>query len=119
LQLIFLIFLMTHQLTLCAYNLDDLYLNSRWNAFLKYQSHDMRHIPQHLKCHFLRNETLRLIFYWGGIARAHDAGLTRRQLSVATGIPIHWLGRWERDRSFPTEAQWQTLSGILCLDSKA
>ena len=40
------------------------------------------------------------------------AGLTREQLSAATGLPLYWLGRWERDRAIPTEAAWQILSKI-------
>jgi DNA-binding transcriptional regulator YiaG len=50
-------------------------------------------------------------------ARREEAGLTREQLSRATGIPIHWLGRWERDRSFPNQAEWISLGKILKLSA--
>jgi DNA-binding transcriptional regulator YiaG len=48
-------------------------------------------------------------------ARREEAGLTRRQLSAATGIPLYWLGRWERDRSFPNEMEWIKLGKVLKL----
>jgi hypothetical protein len=34
--------------------------------------------------------------------RRKEAALTWEQLSKTTGIPIYWLGRWERDRRFQT-----------------
>jgi hypothetical protein len=37
-----------------------------------------------------------------GLAR-EQAGLTREQLSKASDVPGHWLGRRERDRSFPNQ----------------
>jgi DNA-binding transcriptional regulator YiaG len=40
------------------------------------------------------------------MARRKEASLTRQKLSETTGIPLHWLGRWERDRSFPSSAEW-------------
>jgi len=46
-----------------------------------------------------------------------QAGLTREQLSKAVGIPVYWLGRWERDRALPTPAEWAVLSGILKLSA--
>jgi ribosome-binding protein aMBF1 (putative translation factor) len=45
--------------------------------------------------------------------RRKEAGLTREQLSKAAGIPIYWLGRWERDRSLPNQAEWVRLEKIL------
>jgi DNA-binding transcriptional regulator YiaG len=48
-------------------------------------------------------------------ARRIATGLTREQLSKATGIPLHWLGRWERDRALPSETEWQVLSSVLPL----
>jgi transcriptional regulator with XRE-family HTH domain len=48
-------------------------------------------------------------------ARRTEAGLTRRQLSAATGIPLYWLGRWERDRSFPNQMEWIKLNKVLRL----
>jgi transcriptional regulator with XRE-family HTH domain len=45
--------------------------------------------------------------------RRQEAGLTREQLSQATGIPIYCLGRWERDRSTPSHTDWIKLTGIL------
>jgi len=47
--------------------------------------------------------------------RRQVAGLTRQQLSQATGIPLCWLGRRERDRSFPSEAEWSRFSVVLAL----
>jgi hypothetical protein len=38
----------------------------------------------------------------GGLltARRKEAGITREILSKTAGIPLHWLGRWERDAPF-------------------
>jgi hypothetical protein len=49
--------------------------------------------------------------------RRIEAGLTREQLSEATGIPIYWLGRWERDRSFPNQTEWIKLGKTLKLSA--
>jgi DNA-binding transcriptional regulator YiaG len=48
-------------------------------------------------------------------ARRKEACLTRRQLSAVTGMPLYWLGRWERDRSFPNQEEWEKLSVVLSL----
>jgi len=46
-------------------------------------------------------------------AQRTSAGMTREQLSQVTGIPVYWLGRWERDRSIPNRKQLSILSAIL------
>jgi transcriptional regulator with XRE-family HTH domain len=46
-----------------------------------------------------------------------DARLTRHQLSAATGLPLYWLGRWERDRALPNQAQWSSLGKVLKLQA--
>jgi DNA-binding transcriptional regulator YiaG len=53
----------------------------------------------------------------GDLIRAQriKAGLTQRQLSTASGIPRYWLGRWERDRSFPNQAELIMLGKVLKL----
>ena len=48
-----------------------------------------------------------------------EASLTQKQLSQASGLPRYWLGRWERDRSFPNEAEWIMLGTILRLPAKS
>ncbi|HUB87286.1 MAG TPA: helix-turn-helix transcriptional regulator [Verrucomicrobiae bacterium] len=45
-------------------------------------------------------------------ARQTD-GMTRDELSKTTGIPVDWLGRWERDRSRPIAAEWQMVKNFL------
>ncbi|MGH7975237.1 MAG: helix-turn-helix domain-containing protein [Limisphaerales bacterium] len=47
--------------------------------------------------------------------RRQKASLTREQLSRTTGVPVHWLGRWERDRLLPTRTGWEELSKVLTL----
>jgi ribosome-binding protein aMBF1 (putative translation factor) len=49
------------------------------------------------------------------MARRKEAGLTREILSKTTGIPLHWLGRWERDRAMPSMAEWSKLSEFIRL----
>jgi transcriptional regulator with XRE-family HTH domain len=53
----------------------------------------------------------------GDLIRAQrmETGLTREQLAQATGIPVYWIGRWERDRSFPNQVEWIRLGKILKL----
>ena len=46
-----------------------------------------------------------------------QAGLTQQELAAATGLPRYWLGRWERNRAVPNEAQYQKLSHLLSFDS--
>jgi DNA-binding transcriptional regulator YiaG len=48
-------------------------------------------------------------------ARRKEAGLTREILSKTTGISLHWLGRWERDRAMPSPAEWSKLGEVLRL----
>ena len=48
-------------------------------------------------------------------AQRREAGLSRKQLSIATGIPLYWLGRWELDRAFPNAVEWANLNKILRL----
>ena len=71
-----------------------------------------------MKAEVLRHEKLNPTGTLGDVIRAArlQAGLTREQLSEATGIPKHWLGRWERNRSLPSEDQWQALKTILRLN---
>jgi transcriptional regulator with XRE-family HTH domain len=52
------------------------------------------------------------------MARRKEAGLTREILSKTTGIPLHWLGRWERDRSIPSPTEWNKLGEILRLPAR-
>jgi DNA-binding XRE family transcriptional regulator len=47
------------------------------------------------------------------IAYRKEAGLTQRQLAVKAGIARKWLGRWERGRAMPNEAQWSQLATVL------
>jgi DNA-binding transcriptional regulator YiaG len=56
----------------------------------------------------------------GDLIRAQriEAGLTQRQLATATGVPRYWLGRWERNRSFPNNAEWFNLSKVLRLPTR-
>jgi DNA-binding transcriptional regulator YiaG len=42
-------------------------------------------------------------------------GLTQRQLAAVSGIRRKWLGRWERDRALPTQAEWDILAGVMSL----
>jgi hypothetical protein len=49
------------------------------------------------------------------MARRKEAGLTRGILSKTTGIPLYWLGRWERDRAMPSPAEWIKLGEVLRL----
>jgi DNA-binding transcriptional regulator YiaG len=49
------------------------------------------------------------------MVRRKEAGLTREILSKTIGISLHWLGRWERDRSTPSPAEWSKLSEVLKL----
>jgi len=51
-------------------------------------------------------------------AKRLKAGLTREQLSKVSGIPIYWLGRWERHRSLPDAAEWNNLSTVLTLPAR-
>ena len=46
-----------------------------------------------------------------------QAGMTQERLAQAAGISRYWLGRWERDRSLPSDAQWQVLATVLWLDA--
>lgn len=75
------------------------------------------HVVLPIKAEVLRHEKLNPTGTLGDAIRAArlQAGLTREQLSEATGIPIYWLGRWERERSSPTETQWQILAVTLRL----
>ena len=74
-----------------------------------------------MKAEVLRHEKLNPTGTLGDAIRAArlQAGLTREQLSEATGVPKHWLGRWERDRSIPSEDQWLKLSKILTIPLKS
>jgi ribosome-binding protein aMBF1 (putative translation factor) len=50
------------------------------------------------------------------ICTAHlQSGLSRETIAEATGIPVYWLGRFERNRCSPTEAQWSRLQATLQL----
>jgi transcriptional regulator with XRE-family HTH domain len=53
----------------------------------------------------------------GDVIRAQriEAGLTQKQLATASGVPRYWLGRWERDRALPNQAQWVSLGKVLKL----
>jgi len=44
-----------------------------------------------------------------------QAGLAQEQLAEMADIHRQWLGRWERNRALPTEAQWAKLRGFLKL----
>jgi len=44
-----------------------------------------------------------------------QAGLNRGELAQATGIPVHWLGPWERDEIVPAQEEWARLSSFLGL----
>jgi DNA-binding transcriptional regulator YiaG len=39
--------------------------------------------------------------------------LTQEQLAQTTGISRYWLGRWERNRALPNQAEWEKLSMSL------
>jgi ribosome-binding protein aMBF1 (putative translation factor) len=41
--------------------------------------------------------------------------LTQKQMAEKVGFPRKWLGRWERDRAIPDQAQWSKLATILAL----
>ena len=41
------------------------------------------------------------------------AGWTQKGLAEATGLPRYRLGRWERNRSIPNEAELEILKSIL------
>jgi DNA-binding transcriptional regulator YiaG len=47
------------------------------------------------------------------VACRKEAGLTQEKLARMSGIPWHWIGRWERGRVVPDAAQWAKLSKIL------
>jgi len=67
----------------------------------------------------LGRENLNLTGTVGDSIRAarKQAGMTQEQLAQATGISRYWLGRWERDRAMPTDAEWLVLATVLQLDS--
>jgi transcriptional regulator with XRE-family HTH domain len=67
-----------------------------------------RLIPKSGKPFQSRGEKLR--------AARKEAGLTQEGLSKLTGIHRQWLGRWERNRSVPSAAEWQCLADSLHLD---
>jgi DNA-binding transcriptional regulator YiaG len=49
-------------------------------------------------------------------AARQKAGLTREQFSKMVGVPVYWLGRWERNRSHPSKMQWRGLAEALHLE---
>ena len=49
------------------------------------------------------------------VARRQVTGLTQKQLAGKLGIPRKWLGRWERGRAIPAQAQWSRLATVLKL----
>ena len=44
------------------------------------------------------------------------AGYTREQFSKISGIPIYWLGRWERDRAVSSKSNWETVKRFLRIE---
>jgi len=46
-----------------------------------------------------------------------QANLSQPEVAVKAGVSELTVRAWEHDQSLPTEAQWQVLAGILCLDS--
>jgi len=44
-----------------------------------------------------------------------NRGLTQKQLAAKASIRRQWLGRWERNRSIPDQAQWTKLATIIAL----
>ena len=77
------------------------------------------HIGLPIKSAILGRENLNLTGTVGDSIRAarKQAGMTQEQLAQATGISRYWLGRWERDRAMPTDAEWLVLATVLQLDS--
>jgi DNA-binding transcriptional regulator YiaG len=64
-----------------------------------------------------RNNVLKSVETVGRVivAKRKQFGLTQRQLAQKAAIPRKMLGRWERNRSVPTSAEWRTLAEILNL----
>jgi len=46
------------------------------------------------------------------------ADLSQPELARKAGVSERTVRAWEHDKLRPTEAQWQVLAGILCLDSQ-
>ena len=49
------------------------------------------------------------------MVRRKQAGLSHKQLASKTGIKIHWLRRWEFDRSVPTQSEWEQVGQFVKL----
>jgi DNA-binding transcriptional regulator YiaG len=49
------------------------------------------------------------------LAARKQADLTRGELAQATGIPLHCLGRWERDQALPAGEECGRLASFLGL----
>jgi ribosome-binding protein aMBF1 (putative translation factor) len=47
------------------------------------------------------------------VKRRKHAGLTQKITAAKVGIPRKWLGRWERGRALPNQAQWSNLAKVL------
>jgi len=44
-----------------------------------------------------------------------QAKLTREQLAAISGLPVYWIGRWERSRAIPNLRQLETIKKVLSL----
>ena len=53
------------------------------------------------------------------VACRKAAGLTQKQLALASQIRRKWLGRWERDRALPSQEDLSRLAQILKLPDSA
>ena len=47
------------------------------------------------------------------VAGHRQSGLTQRQLAEVTRIPRKALGRWERGRAMPNDAEWRVVARVL------
>ena len=47
-----------------------------------------------------------------------ETGLTQKEMARKADIPRKWLGRWERGRAKPDQAQWSKLAAILYLPAE-
>jgi len=73
------------------------------------------HVNLGMKPPVLAREKPNLTGTVGGSIRIarRQLDMTQEQLAQAAGISRYWLGRWERSRALPTEAQWLTLATVL------
>jgi transcriptional regulator with XRE-family HTH domain len=49
------------------------------------------------------------------VGHRKEAYLTQKEVAQKTGIPRKWVGRWERGRAMPDQAQWSKLAIVLKL----